>query len=711
MSVAVLAAAAPPGARGASDIAAPARSGDTGGRYPELDCVRHLFPASVLAAAEMRAERLGIGADRALIATGAIDEENYARALAASLGTAFEPLDSAIRVQCPLGDARLIEGAATGLLPLHSQDGMSLVLAPRGIAARRIVQLAADTPDWPKRFRFTSTDRLLSFVLANARTALIARACHRLKDEMPAFSAATQGKGRALALVLLALVGAATASTAVITAIDAALAVLFLAWLGLRLIGAMAARPRPTPLAFTADAELPIYTVIVALYREASSVDGLLRAIAALDYPREKLDVIIAVEADDAGTRAALARCGPRLPLTVIPVPVAAPRTKPKALNVALPFARGAFTVIYDAEDRPEPDQLRRALQAFRIHGDDLACVQARLCIDNTADSWLTRLFTAEYAAQFDVFLDGLSRFRLPLPLGGSSNHFYTDVLRKVGAWDPYNVTEDADLGMRLARLGYRALMIDSTTYEEAPARFGPWLRQRTRWFKGWMQTWCVHMREPRRLLRDLGPTGFLAFQLVVGGNVLAALVHPLFLAGLAVVLTQGQPAIDDGGAMSFLTVLYGINALVGYLTSALLGWLGLRRRGLLSTAWVLLLTPLNWLLLSLAAWRAFGQFVVAPYRWEKTEHGLAKSSRRADAALRSLTALESQLRDLGEAGGLPSPSEDAGWRATPKLAVHPLRARGRMRLTGRGRLAAGAPSSAQSSPSEYPNMTIVNSN
>ena len=239
--------------------------------------------------------------------------------------------------------------------------------------------------------------------------------------------------------------------------------------------------------------------------------------------------MIIAVEADDRETRAAIAARNNRMPVVVIPVPTQGPRTKPKALNVALPFARGTFTVIYDAEDRPEPNQLRYALQAFRAGGDDLACVQARLCIDNSADSWLARLFTAEYAGQFDVFLPGLAALRLPLPLGGSSNHFHTAILREVGGWDPYNVTEDADLGMRLARFGYRSDVIDSTTYEEAPAHFGPWLRQRTRWFKGWIQTWLVHMRQPGRLLRDLGLPGFLTFQLIVGGNALAALVHPLF--------------------------------------------------------------------------------------------------------------------------------------------------------------------------------------
>jgi glycosyltransferase XagB len=367
--------------------------------------------------------------------------------------------------------------------------------------------------------------------------------------------------------------------------------------------------------------------------------------------------VIVAVEADDRETRAARDN---RIPVVVIPVPTHGPRTKPKALNVALPFARGTFTVIYDAEDRPEPDQLRSALQAFRAGGEDLACVQARLCIDNTADSWLARLFTAEYAGQFDVFLPGLASLRLPLPLGGSSNHFYTAILREAGGWDPYNVTEDADLGMRLARFGYRSGVIDSTTYEEAPARFGPWLRQRTRWFKGWMQTWLVHMRQPGRLLRDLGLPGFLTFQLIVGGNALAALVHPLFTAGLFYSVLGGAPMWRAGNvALAVLAGLYASTVVIGYLSSAFLGWLGLLRRGLLDSAWVLVLTPLHWLLLSLAAWRALYQLVFAPYVWEKTEHGLAKSSQLNARRTRSLIELERHLSALKESGDLPSLAPD----------------------------------------------------
>jgi cellulose synthase/poly-beta-1,6-N-acetylglucosamine synthase-like glycosyltransferase len=219
----------------------------------------------------------------------------------------------------------------------------------------------------------------------------------------------------------------------------------------------------------------------------------------------------------------------------------------------------------------------------------------------------------------------------------------------------------------------YRSEVIDSTTYEEAPGHFGPWLRQRTRWFKGWMQTWLVHMRQPLRLLRDLGLPGFAAFQLVVGGNVLAALVHPLFVASL-IYYCAIKPASAGGDTNTILAWFYGASVVIGYLASAFIGGLGLVRRGLLANAWILLLTPLHWLLLSLAAWRAFYQLIVAPYAWEKTEHGLAKSSRLAASLARSLLELERYFRRHKEAGDLPvvnaARNTSATRRPSPRAAA-----------------------------------------
>jgi len=248
--------------------------------------------------------------------------------------------------------------------------------------------------------------------------------------------------------------------------------------------------------------------------------------------------------------------------------------------------------------------------------------------------------------------------------------HFRTDTLRAVGSWDPYNVTEDADLGMRLARFGYDACTITAATYEEAPAQIGPWLRQRTRWFKGWTQTWLVHMRTPRRLWRTLGWQGFLAFQLIVGGNVLAALVHPIFLAGLLDAALNGLPHwANETPVHAVVAALYDTTAAAGYIVSGLVGLLGLARRRLLRSAWVLLLMAVHWLLLSLAAWRALYQFAVAPYAWEKTEHGLARSSRLAGEMTPSLIDLENYLRQLKASGALPAPvQEPAPLRAAHRL-------------------------------------------
>jgi cellulose synthase/poly-beta-1,6-N-acetylglucosamine synthase-like glycosyltransferase len=208
------------------------------------------------------------------------------------------------------------------------------------------------------------------------------------------------------------------------TAIETLLALMFIAWIVLRLVGAFMRLPGRRRRTAIPDDALPVYTVMVALYREASSVDSLIAAVRALDYPPEKLDVKFIIEPDDDETHAALSRARPAAPFEIVVAPAIGPKTKPKALNAALPFARGSFLVIYDAEDRPEPGQLRRALDVFRRSDDTLACVQACLTIDNTGDNWLAAMFTAEYAGQFDVFLPALAALNLPLPLGGSSNHF-----------------------------------------------------------------------------------------------------------------------------------------------------------------------------------------------------------------------------------------------------------------------------------------------
>ncbi len=380
------------------------------------------------------------------------------------------------------------------------------------------------------------------------------------------------------------------------------------------------------------DAALPVYSVLVPLYDEAEIVDELVAALAALDYPRDKLDILIILEADDVATRVSFERV--RLPthMRILVVPSGQPRTKPRALNFALLHAQGDFVAVYDAEDKPEPDQLRRAYAVLRDRPETIGCVQARLNIYNAKASWLTRQFTIEYSALFDGMLPTLERFDLPIPLGGSSNHFPRHLIEALGGWDPYNVTEDADLGVRLARRGWRVAVIASTTWEEAPEHFGDWLKQRTRWLKGWMQTSLVHMRRPLRLMWELGERRFLSLQALLVGLVLSALVHPWFYVLIALEAWRGR--IFDFPESFIAQSLWGLaalNLLVGYSVVMLLGVAAAFRRGHLSLAIHIVFLPVYWLAISLAAYRALYQLIRDPYLWEKTPH--ARSTRGARAA------------------------------------------------------------------------------
>jgi len=597
----------------------------------------------------LRAAELGVSADRVLIANALIDEDAYVRRVAHQLGIPFEPLDDVPRDACPLSDDRLVDAIGAGMLPLSSQGKVRIVVAPREHTVRRLFEIQTTGSDLASRMRLTSNARLSRFSSRHAEEAIGYRAADMLRVEQPGMSASTGRRRSIVAGVTAALIAlsALVVPGPIGLAVEAALGLIFLAWTLLRILGIFWPAPVSGKPSLIDERELPIYTIVIALYREAAAVKDLISSLGKLHYPLEKLDIKLVVEPDDGETHAALVALNLAAPFEIVVAPVAGPKTKPKALNAALPFARGEFIAIYDAEDRPEPDQLRLALEAFVANDARLACVQARLTIDNTSDSWLTRVFTAEYAGLFDVFLPGLAVWRLPLPLGGSSNHFRTSVLREIGAWDPYNVTEDADLGMRIARLGYRTAVIPSTTYEEAPVHVGPWLRQRTRWCKGWMQTWLVHMRSPGQLKRDLGWLGFLVFQLLVGGTVLAALVHSLFVAELLWELSA--TVVSDTPGATVAVGVHAITLVIGYFVSIVLGLIGLFRRRLLSCAWALIFIPVYWILLSIAAWRALVQLILDPYRWEKTEHGLARSSRMA------------QQNELKNSAAVPQPLRQAG--------------------------------------------------
>ncbi|MFD0904572.1 glycosyltransferase [Actinomadura sediminis] len=368
--------------------------------------------------------------------------------------------------------------------------------------------------------------------------------------------------------------------------------------------------------------DLPPYTVLVPLYREAKVLPTLLERLAHLDYPADRLQILLLVEADDEETRAAL----PPLtaPFEVVRIPPSTPRTKPKACNIGLARARGEFVVIYDAEDRPDPDQLRKAVLAFDSLPDRVVCVQAELQYWNPWTNWLTRCFAAEYATNFSLLLRGLDRYRMAIPLGGTSNHFRTDALRALGGWDPYNVTEDADLGIRIARRGWDVRMMVSVTEEEANSRLGNWIRQRSRWIKGFMQTWLVHTRHPLRLWRQLGTRRTIAFHLTMGFPTLTTLANPVFWSLTALYLCTGTRHVE---ALYPPVLLYtgGTTMIIGNFLMIYCMMAGCMERGLFPAVRTMLTIPLYWALMSLAAYKAAAQLLHPSRRhfWELTDHGL----------------------------------------------------------------------------------------
>ncbi len=377
----------------------------------------------------------------------------------------------------------------------------------------------------------------------------------------------------------------------------------------------------------------PAYVIQVPLYHEAHAIPRIIEGLGALDYPKDRLTIQLLVEEDDAETKAAVGRVEINPPFKVVNVPVSHPRTKPKACNVGLAAADGDYLVIYDAEDRPEPDQLKKAVIAFDESPENVACIQGKLNFYNPDKNLLTRCFTAEYSMWFDLCLPGLDVYSAPIPLGGTSNHFKLSILKELKGWDEYNVTEDCDLGLRLFVRGYRTRMLDSTTWEEACSHWPIWLRQRSRWVKGYVQTYLVHTRHPLKLFRDLGLRGSFHFHLLIGGSVVSQLLSPFYWALVGIWLIA-----VFGGASEFVSLqtfqhvlstyfplpvfamaalcLFVGNFLMVYSSAAACAQKRLSR--LIKFAPFM---PVYWLIMGLAAWKGTLQLIWRPHYWEKTQH------------------------------------------------------------------------------------------
>jgi glycosyltransferase XagB len=609
---------------------------------------RHGMAREILASAAEIASAKGLAAGEVLVARGHLDAGEYRRILALETGAACaaivaDPRAGVIGRQ-QVGDVV----RETPLLGRHL--GEARVFVPADPARlTRLLAFARKGTRLLRPFVLVPPAAIRIAHLMRSRNAYSHRAIHALDAAMPEFSARRRlshvqmqvllGLALTFAWLFVLLPGLTQAFIAALVILFY-LATIFLRVFVLTLLDSLPwpqteTGAVPDDAGWPAAEDLPLYSIFVPLYREAGQVCDLVSAIASMDWPASRREVFLVCEEDDTHTIRAVRACALPEGFHLVCCPKSFPRTKPKALNFALPLAKGEFIVVYDAEDRPHPLQLREAYKRFAADGSDLACLQAPLAATNGAAGWLSAMYAVEYDTLFRGTLPALASIGGPLPLGGTSNHFRTEALRACMAWDAWNVTEDADLGVRLARMGYRCATIELPTLEEAPETLPVWMRQRTRWLKGWMQTILVHMRDPLRLQRELGWSGFLVFQLSMTTIVASVLAHPFVLAHAILSLcriTLGH----ELSARQFAYVgldLFSITA--SYMTYGLLAGAVARRSGKRVGICLQLSLPAYWLLISAAGWRAAWQFVREPFKWEKTEHGLAKPGASANIETR----------------------------------------------------------------------------
>ncbi|MDO6964533.1 glycosyltransferase family 2 protein [Rhizobium alvei] len=591
----------------------------------EIAVLRELgFSKPFIALLLQRARAHGTTLEAELIVHGSVDEEAYYGALAKALGLAFveriEPQQ--VHVNASL-DSQL---KAPHCLRLNPSDRAPLLaIVPTALNLENERRRLAKMPTLAKRIVVTTPTAIRSVVWQIGSARRVNEAVNQLFDSRPDLSARIVFQGNqgfwagSLLVALIAFGWMAPEPTMLVMHLFLSASYLFLLAIRWLAVSKGARLTRPRPLAEIEN--YPVYTVMAALYREKEVVPQLIDRLQRLNWPRSRLDIKLVCEADDADTIGALEALDLGKEFEIVRVPPMQPRTKPKALNYALAGARGEFLVLYDAEDRPHPDQLREACQRFRNRPETVVCLQAPLIISNGGTNWIAGLFSIEYSGLFRRLLPLLASANHPLPLGGTSNHFRTDALRSIGGWDPYNVTEDADLGLRLRRLGYATEVISRPTYEDAPTEIGIWFGQRGRWFKGWMQTWLVHMRDPRRLVDELGASGMLMFHMMITGMLVSALVHPL-LIGFMVWFSWCLLAANTlNGLQWFLFALDWINVIGAFLLFAMLGYNAMYRleRKRLGRSWLFI--PLYWLMISAAAWHAAIELKRRPFFWKKTPH------------------------------------------------------------------------------------------
>ena len=613
------------------------------GAHPDADATaleRLLLTSGILgdqqiSVARAAQARTGAPFDEVLVSLGLVSERILRSLLAREWGLPVLDLATTDRDESFIRQWSGQKLLAQHWMPVRrNPDGSVVVATSRPVTPARRALIAAEV-EAAVEFGAVSQWDLRQFALSVFRHEIADEAANALSRRSPLLSAKTVlSRGQVAGFVLLGLVAVgAVALWPVCTAevLIVAMSLAFLAGTVFRYVVAvrgarfdMVERISDAEVGELRDRDLPRYTVLVPLYQDAHVVSRLVPNLARLDYPPEKLEVLFLVEQEDRATQEAIDAARPPANFRVISIPPGEPQTKPRALNVGLFFATGEHLVIFDAQDAPDRDQLKKAVIAFRRGDARLVCVQASLTNFNASENTLTRLSTLESTSWFDYVLAGLEALDLPMPLGGTSNHFRTAALIELGGWDPHNMTEDADLGIRAKALGYQVGLINSATDDEAITSAGVFIKQRTRWLKGYLQTALLHARQPRQLIGKIGLRRFASFAVLVGGTPLAALtVIPLWIAALAILLT---PTIELAELFpvgllwaAFISFVIGNSALV------YLAMMGTYKRGQFDIIATAVLYPFYMILMSIAAYRAVVQLFSKPHLWERTVRGRSK--------------------------------------------------------------------------------------
>lgn len=533
-----------------------------------------------------------------------------------------------------IGAIGLDDCIARHILPISRTDDVTLIATCR---PEEFDAVATDLAADHGRFRMVlCTDaQFQEAILSVGSTALIHAAEHRVPERESCLSR----HGKRLNCIYTAafavmVYGFWTVPSELLIILTLAIFAGLIIQSGLKLACLLTALATPRPRHGEEDDSddvqpLPVISVIVPLYREGGIIRDLLSRLLRLRYPRELTDIVLAVEAGDKVTKSVLAGTGLPPWIRVIELPEGSIRTKPRALNYALKFCRGAIVGVWDAEDQPEPDQLHCIARHFHHARPDLGCVQGVLDYYNPRTNHLARFFTIEYAAWFRVMLPAMARMGLVIPLGGTTCFFRRNALEQADAWDAWNVTEDADLGVRLARRGWRTEIARTVTNEEANCRPIPWIKQRSRWFKGYAMTWGVHMRNPWRLWRDLGTRRFIGFQaqffFMLSQHLLAPAIWGFWLVSLGLSFP-----LHDSMSVTFGTVaiqlFFGLMLCAEALAIMLNAFATRAPKHRHLRPWVPFMI-VYFPMAALAAWKAILEILARPYYWDKTDHGIFAST------------------------------------------------------------------------------------